>query len=74
MRLFIDSEVFAGYEWWWIRRLVPSDLSVKPKGDALNCGGRELKVLYYFIRFFLSSACTSAVTISGKSDAEDTLG
>jgi len=74
MLLFIDSEVFAGCERWWIPRLVRFDLSVKPKGDAVNCAGRELKVLYCFIHCFLSSAWTSAVTISGKSNAEDRLG
>jgi len=74
MLLLTDYEVFAEYERWWIRGLVQSDLSVKPKGNGVNCGERELKVFYCFIRCFLSSAWTSTVTISGKSNAEARLG
>ena len=70
----IESSVFGGNERWWILRLVPSNLSVRPKGDAVKHSGRVLWQGYFFNRFRFSSAWISAVTVSGHSDAEERFG
>ena len=35
----IDDASLVGYDKWWILLLDPSDLSVRPRGDAVNCCG-----------------------------------